>query len=164
MAAERTQTTSRPENGTAAPPLRPPSARFSIRPAMVVLGLALLILGLFVTLGLVTSTRVAPVHSASGSTKVPGSPLRAIPAAALLAPIVADGQPPTDVLNAVFLPAGSLRLSSANDSNSAGQYDRAVTLRSSASQGALLEFFAADYAGFDRIGHEIMITRRGVGI
>jgi hypothetical protein len=144
MAAQRTQTTTRLEDGTFAAPLRPPSARgVSIRPAMVVLALALLILGLFVTLGVVTSTRVAPVHPVSRG-KVPGTPLRAMSAAAALAPIVADGQPPTDVLNAVFLPVGSVRLSSADDSASAGQYDQEVTLRSSASQGALLGFFAAD--------------------
>jgi hypothetical protein len=110
---------------------------------MVVLLLALLILGLFVTLGLVTSTRVAPVHPVSHG-RVPGTPLRAVAAAAALAPIIADGQPPTDVLNAVFLPVGSIRLSSADDTASAGQYDKEVTLRSSASQGLLLGFFAAD--------------------
>jgi hypothetical protein len=144
MAAAKSQTTTRLEDGTSAPPLRPPSSRgVSIRPAMVVLALALLIVGLFVTLGLVTSTRVAPVHSVTGGV-VPGSALRAIAAAAALAPIVVDGQPPTDVRNAVFLPTGSVRLSSADDTSSAGQYDEEVTLRSAASQGAVVGFFAAD--------------------
>jgi hypothetical protein len=110
---------------------------------MVVLALALLILGLFVTLGLVTSTRVAPVHSEARS-KVPGTTLRAVAATGALAPIVADGQPPSDVRNAVFIPAGSVRLSSADDTSSAGQYDKEVTLRSSESQGVLVGFFAAD--------------------
>jgi hypothetical protein len=155
MAAARTETSIRPENGTSAPLLRPPSARgVSIRPAMVVLALAVLIVGLFVTLGLVTSTRVAPVHSVAHS-KVPGTTLRPVAAAAALAPIVANGQPPAGVLSAVYLPAGSVRLSSADNTSSAGQYDEEVTLRSSASQGAVVDFFAADmrYEGwqvFDR--------------
>ena len=145
MAAERTQTTTRPEGGTLAPPQRPPTSRgVSIRPAMVVLGLAVLILGLFVSLGLVTSTRPAPVRTAAKPSTVPGSPLRAVPAVATLAPIVADGQPPSDVLNAVFLPNGSVRVSSADDTSSAGLYDKQVTLRSTASQGVLVGFFAAD--------------------
>ena len=145
MAAERTQTTTRPEGDTLAPPLRPPTSRgVSIRPAMVVLGLAVLILGLFVTLGLVTSTRVAPVRTAAKPSAVPGSSLRAVPAVGALTPIVSDGQPPSDVVNAVFIPNGSVRISSANDTSSAGQYDKEVTLRSSASQGALIGFFAAD--------------------
>jgi hypothetical protein len=110
---------------------------------MVVLALALLIVGLFVTLGLLTSTRVAPVHSVAHG-KVPGSTLRAVPATSALAPIVAEGQPPSDVRDAVFVPIGSVRLSSADDSASAGQYDKEVTLRSSASQAALLNFYAAD--------------------
>ena len=147
MVAERTQTqtTTFPQGGKSEPPLRPPSARgVSIRPAMVVLGLAVLILGLFITLGVVTSTRVAPVRTSSAPSRVPGSALRAVAGADPLAPIVGDGQPPSDVLNAVFVPTGSVRLSSANDSASAGQYDKEVTLRSTASQGALLTFFAND--------------------
>ncbi len=147
MVAERTQTqtTTFPQGGKLEPPQRPPSARgVSIRPAMVVLGLAVLILGLFITLGLVTSTRVAPVRTSSAPSRVPGSALRAVAGADPLAPIVGGGQPPSDVLNAVFVPSGSVRLSSANDSASAGQYDKEVTLRSSASQGALLTFFAND--------------------
>ncbi len=145
MAAQRTQTTTRPEGDTLASPQRPPSSRgVSIRPAMVVLGLAVLILGLFVTLGLVTSTRVAPVRTSAKPNVVPGSALRAVTAVGALAPIVANGQPPSNVLNAVFLPIGSVRLSSANNSSSAGQYDEEVTLRSSASQGSLIGFFAAD--------------------
>lgn len=139
------QTTTFPQGGKATPPLRPPSARgVSMRPAMVVLGLAVLILALFITLGVVTSTRVAPVRTSAAPSRVPGSSLRAVPAADPLAPIIGDGQPPSDVLNGVFVPAGSVRLSSANNSASAGQYDKAVTLRSTASQGALLTFFDND--------------------
>ena len=147
MVAERTQTqtTTLAQGGTSEPPLRPPSARgVSIRPAMVVLGLAVLILALFITLGVVTSTRVAPVRTSSAPSRVPGSALRAVAGADPLAPIVGNGQPPSDVLNAVFVPTGSVRLSSANDSSSAGQYDKEVTLRSTVSQGALLTFFAND--------------------
>jgi hypothetical protein len=115
----------------------------SLRPAMIVLGLAVLILGFFVGLGLLTSHPNAPVHTGSTPRAVPGSPLQAVPAAGALAPIVSGGEPPSDILNAVSIPAGAVRTSVQNNSGSAGQFDSQIGLRSDASQGALLTFFAA---------------------
>ncbi len=64
-----------------AEPLRPPTpGGFSIRPAMIVLGLAVLILAVFVTLGIVSSQSPAPVKTSGPPSAVPGSPLRAEPA------------------------------------------------------------------------------------
>jgi hypothetical protein len=130
---------------TAGPePVRPQTGSGnSLRPAMIVLGLAVLILGFFVGLGLLTSQPNAPVRTGSTPHTVPGSPLQAVPAAGVLAPIINGGEPPSDIINAVSVPAGAVRISQQNNSGSAGQFDAQIGLRSDASQGALLTFFAA---------------------
>jgi hypothetical protein len=62
-------------------PQRPPTpGGFSIRPAMVVLGLAVLILAVFITVGILSSHSPAPVKTTGAPSAVPGSPLRAAPA------------------------------------------------------------------------------------
>jgi hypothetical protein len=52
------------------------------------------------------------------------------------------GVPPANVVNAVVIPAGSVRTSH-QDNAGGGQYDRQVHFRSAASQGALIGFFPA---------------------
>ncbi len=116
----------------------------SIRPAMVVLGLAVLILVVFVTIGIVTSQAPQPVKTSGAPSAVPGTPLRAQEAAGLLSPIIVAGEPPTNILNAVSVPVGSVRISHLNNAAGSGQYDAQVTFRSEDSQAALLTFYAAD--------------------
>ena len=131
-----------PESAPA--PVRPrTSTGNSIRPAMIVLGLAVLILGLFAGLGLGTSHQNSPVHTKTAPHAVPGSSLLAVPAASVLSVIVKGGEPPSDIVNAVSVPAGSLRIAQQNNSGSAGQFDSQITLRADAPQGALLTFFAS---------------------
>ncbi|HEY1651894.1 MAG TPA: hypothetical protein VGG09_08440 [Acidimicrobiales bacterium] len=126
-------------------PLRPPTpGGFSIRPAMIVLGLGVLILAIFVTLGILSSHPPAPVKTSGAPSAVQGSPLRAQPADHALAPIIALGEPPTNIINAVSVPIGSVRISHVNNAAGSGQFDSQVTLRSTDSQGALLTFFAAE--------------------
>lgn len=133
-------------DGARAPePLRPPTpGGISMRPAMVVLSLAVLILAVFVTIGVVSSQSPTPVRQGGGPTAVPGVTLQAEPAAAALAPIVSTGEPPTNILNAVSLPVGSVRVSHHNNAAEFGQYDSQVVFRSDDSQAALLSFFDAD--------------------
>ncbi len=127
-----------------AEPLRPPTpGGFSIRPAMVVLGLAVLIVAVFVTLGILSSHSPAPVKTSGAPSAVPGSTLRAESAAGALQPIIGSGEPPSNIINAVTVPVGSVRISHQNNAAGAGQFDAQVTLRSTDSQGALLAFFAA---------------------
>lgn len=134
------------EGGTPPPPpQRPPTpGGFSMGPAMVVAGLAVLILVVFVTIGVLTSQSPAPVRHSSGSTAVPGSTLGAEPAARRLAPIIVSGEPPTNILNAVDLPDGAVRISHQDNAAGSGQFDAQVAFRSDTSQGALLSFYAAD--------------------
>jgi hypothetical protein len=127
-----------------AAPVRPrTSSGNSLRPAMIVLGLAVLILGLFAGLAVVTSHGNAPVQSSTAPRAVPGSPLLAVPAARVLSAIVDGGEPPSDIINAVLVPKDAVLISHQDNSASAGQFDSQVVVRSTASQGALLTFFAS---------------------
>ena len=122
---------------------------------MIVLGLAVLILVVFVAIGILSSQSPGPVRHGTAASSVAGTTLRAEPAAAALAPIVSPGQPPTNILNAVSIPVGSVRISHQNNAADSGQYDSQVVLRSGDSQGALLAFYAADmrlqgWRAFDR--------------
>ena len=115
-----------------------------MRPAMIVVGLAVLILVVFVTIGFVSSHAPTPVKDSDAQVAVPGVSLRATAAAPLLSPIVTPGQPPDNILNAVSVPVGSVRTAHQNNSGEADQYDSQVTFHSDDSQAALLAFFAAD--------------------
>ena len=115
-----------------------------MRPAMIVVGLAALILVVFVTIGIVSSQSPAAVkHS---KTEVGGRWRLAArhPGGTLLSPIASGGEPPNNILNAVGLPAGSVRVSHQNNTAGAGQYDAQVTFSSEDSQAALIAFYAAD--------------------
>ena len=72
-------------------PQQPPvPGGISMRPAMIVVGLAALILMLFVTIGIVSSQSPTPVKHSGAAVGVPGVALRAVPAAGLLSPIVGE--------------------------------------------------------------------------
>jgi hypothetical protein len=138
-------TEARPEGTPPPPPQRPPTpGGVSMGPAMVVVGLAVVILVVFVTIGVLTSQSPPPVRHRGASAAVPGSALRAEPAAGRLAPIVASGEPPTNILDAVDLPVGAARVSHQDNAAGSGQFDAQVAFRADASQGALLAFYAAD--------------------
>jgi hypothetical protein len=135
----------REDGGEAPEPQRPPvPGGISMRPAMIVVGLAALILVLFVTIGIVSTQSPTPVKHSDAAVGVPGVTLRAVPAASMLSPIANGGEPPNNILNAVSLPVGSVRISHENNSSGAGAYDEQVTFRSGDSQAALLAFYAAD--------------------
>ena len=134
------------EDGSGRPePRRPPTpGGISMRPAMIVVGLAALILVVFVTIGVVTTQSPAPIKHSTSAVAVPGVSLQAAPAARQLSPIVTAGEPPTNILNAVSVPVGSVRLSHQNNSGGASQFDSQVVFRSGDSQAALLAFYASD--------------------
>ena len=132
-------------NGSAPEPQRPPKpGGISMRPAMVVLGIATLLVTLFVVVGVTSSPSAPPPSHVATSSAVPGSSLRAEPAAGLLSPILVAGEPPTNVRDAVFVPTGSTRISHQDNSGGSGEFDAQVEFRSDASQAALLDFFGSD--------------------
>ncbi len=129
----------------AAEPVRPMgSAGYSMRPAMIVAGLAVLIVGVFVTIGLVTTGPAQPTDTSTTPRAIAGTPLPAVPATSALAVITGNGQPPPNILNSVSIPAGATRVSHQNNSAASAQYDEQVEMISDASQGALRTFYLLD--------------------
>ena len=128
-------------------PLPPPRSGPGIRPAMLVIALGALILVLFAVTALVTGggSRAGngPPPSAS-PTKVKGSSLLAVPAGHLLAGIESPGSPPTNIVRAVYVPAGSILVASGDGAPGGGQYDEQVVLSVDASQAAVIGFFRAE--------------------
>lgn len=126
-------------------PQRPPSrGGFSMRAAMIVPGLGLLILALFIGAGFLTSNPVQPTHTSTATEAVPGTGLRAQPAVKALKVITVSGQPPGNIVNAVSIPVGARRVSFQNNTAAAEEYDAQITLTTDASQGAVEHFYSLD--------------------
>src|ERR1039458_5202089 len=125
----------------AAPLLPPPRAGFTMKAAMIVPGIGLLILIMFIGAGFLTSNSVQQTKTSTGSFSVPGTPLRAVPAVHDLKAITVSGQPPGNILNAISVPQGARRVSFADNTEAAQQYDAQITLKADNSQGALETFF-----------------------
>jgi hypothetical protein len=115
-----------------------------MRPAMIVPGIGLLILVLFIGAEFLTSNPVQPTKTYTGAFSVPGTPLRAVPAAHDLKVITVSGQPPGNIVNAVSVPEGATRTSFKNNSEAAQEYDAQITLRADESQAALDNFYQKD--------------------
>jgi hypothetical protein len=130
---------------TVSEPIRPPSRPgYNMRLAMIVPGLGVLILGLFIGAAFLTSNPVQTTNTSSATRSVGGTSIRAVRADAALAPIVADGEPPSNILNAVAIPAGAVAVSHQDNSAAADQYDAQVGLRTDDTQGALEDFYRVD--------------------
>ena len=128
-----------------AAPLRPPPrAGFNMKAAMIVPGIGLLILVVFIGAGFLTSNPVQQTKTSTGSFSVPGHAAagragRARPQGHHgLGP--APGQHPQRRLD----PPGRHRVSFANNTQSAQQYDAQITLKADDSQAALETFFKKD--------------------
>jgi hypothetical protein len=123
-------------------PLRPPPrAGFNMKAAMIVPGIGALILVAFIGAGFLTSNPIQPTKTSTSSFSVPGTPLRARPAAHDLKVITVNGQPPGNIINAVSVPVGATRVSFVNHSAAAQQYDAQIVLKANQSQGAVDKFF-----------------------
>ena len=115
-----------------------------MRPAMIVVGLAALILVVFVTIGTGHPRRPGADRYLEEYRGRVGLLASCRPRRPALTAIARSGEPPSNIINAVSVPEGSTRVSHQNNSGSAGQFDAQVGLLSDASQGALLTFFLRD--------------------
>jgi len=126
------------------PPRPPARSGFSMRPAMIVPGIGLLILVLFIGAEFLTSNPVQQTRASTRAFSVPGTPLRAMPAVHDLGVITVSGQPPGNIINAVSVPEVARRTSYRDNSVSAQQYDAQITLRADESEAALDNFYQKD--------------------
>jgi len=121
-------------------PRRPPGP--STRPALVVVGIALLvtILGT-VASGLVGQPGPAPSQPKVSTAK--GSPLKAVSSQRALSSITSGGLPPSDVLEAIALPSGYVVSRGSQTNEGVGLYDRSLGFSVTTSEQKVIEFFRA---------------------
>lgn len=137
--------TDRPASPPPQPPPRP--SRTSLRPAAIVVVLAAVIILVFAIGAAVVSHPKGQTPSPRGvvgTAEVGGHPIRAVPAAALLKPIVTPGEPPSDIRNALTVPQGTQRVGYQRNPESTSQYDRTVNLRWAGTQGGLVGFYRSE--------------------
>jgi hypothetical protein len=126
-----------------------------MRPALIVVGLAAIILVLF---GVGAALSSSGPSSPSTSTKpiaIPGSRLMAIPALSALRPIVQPGSPPPNILNAMVLPQGTGTGAVTGDSGNTDQFDQSMRFSSPSTQAALITFYRAAMA---KLGWNVFST------
>jgi len=121
------------------PPARP---NFTMRPALVVAVIALVILVGF-SIGSAFTHLAVKTPTSKGPTAVQGSSLRAVSARKGLSVIETDGQPPANVIDAITLPLGAIRASTTNPGAGAS-FDREVQFSVQASQAAVLGFYRTE--------------------
>ena len=143
----------------------------SVKLASIVLGLALVVVvGGLLAQGFAGPSAPTPAPANVATAK--GSPLKAIPARSDLAPLIADGEPPDDIVNAVVLPAGSLPGTVINNTNSAESYDEQRLFTLTSSQSDIIKFFEIDLPAQgwhvestglakDQPGFEVLAQRAG---
>ena len=131
-----------PAAGPARPARRPGPG---MKPALVVLGIAVAIMALFgVGAALSNSGPGDYVRQPATPLAVPGTPLRAVPAGPALAPIVSGGSPPANVVAALAVPVGVRAVGVTEHSQNASQYDKAMRFAVPGSQGAVIAFYRAE--------------------
>lgn len=125
------------------PPLPPVRRTPSMRPALIVLGLAVLIVVLFGVLAAVAPGNGAP-PATSRPSKVKGSSLLAVSAEKALQPIEHPGTPPADIVGTLTLPQGATARGHQDVNASTTQYDEQMTFSVGATQASVVGFYKAE--------------------
>ena len=123
-----------------APP-SPPRGNTSIKPAMVVLGIAAGILVLFGAMAILSSQGPSTSTTPSAPVPVKGTSLRSVAAATALKPIEHPDTPPGNIVNALTVPVGAVAHGFADNSTGAGQYDEQMRFSLGASEATLVTFY-----------------------
>lgn len=113
----------------------------SLRPALVVIAVAVVIVLGGSALALAGSGSARPSASHGPARKVPGSKLEAQPAAGVISKIASGGEPPSDVTSSLAVPAGSTFVSDKNDSAGVGQFDKTVVISVDAPESEVRAFY-----------------------
>jgi hypothetical protein len=120
---------------------RPPGP--STRPALIVVGLTLLLFILGVALELASGSQGRPTPSPSRIATARGAVLQAVPARPLLQAIVSGGAPPDDLLNALAVPRGATPVPTSAVDRGVELYDRSLGFEVAATQQDVISFFRA---------------------
>ncbi len=115
-----------------------------MRPALIVGGLAVVILVVFSVGAALTHTATGQPTVPAGATRVRGSSLLAVGARSALSPIETNGEPPSNVLDAITLPKGAFGGSPSNP-GLGSTYDQEMQFSVDASQAAVLQFYRQEF-------------------
>lgn len=115
----------------------------SLKPALVVVGIcaALLVAGsiaMDVTSGAPPKSVVPPVRTARGS------PIAAEAGKPLMARVIAGGEPPLNIVDAIVVPRGALVTGSVDNGSGVGLYDRSLDLEVAATEAQVIAFYRAE--------------------
>lgn len=139
MEAAKLEQSAGPVTGEPVPPARRTP---SMRPALLVLGVAVIVLSLFGLGAVLTGNGSRPPGAAHGTHRVVGTSLLAVPAGPLLAPIQSNGSPPANITANLTVPQGTQARGHAGGAGT--QYDAHVDLAVTASQAAVVAFFRSE--------------------
>ncbi len=117
----------------------------SVGPALIVVGVAvaIIVLGAIVA---VLGTASAHAPTAQLGSRLPGVSIRALPASDDLVHIETAGEPPSDIVNDLSVPAGSRYLSQSTADAGVDQFDRSITVAAPYSTKVVAAFYKADLA------------------
>ncbi len=132
-----------PKDAPPRPPAPPAPGRPlpSLKPALIVVGLAVTIVILGSLLALVGTPSARPVPVSGHLRSIAGSKLRAEPARGVLSHIESSGEPPVDIVSSLYVPAGSRYLGKRSESRGISQFDSSVTLSVPAPENEVHAFF-----------------------
>jgi len=125
-------------------PRRPPGP--STKPALIVLGLIVVVFLVGVGLELLSGSQSRPTASPTRIATARGAVLDAVPARPLLKDITSPGQPPDDLLNALAVPLGAAPVPSSSINQGVESYDRSLRFEVPATQQDVISFFRAELA------------------
>ncbi|HVX22874.1 MAG TPA: hypothetical protein VHB02_16140 [Acidimicrobiales bacterium] len=137
-----------------AAPLPPVRRTPGMRPALVVLGIAVLLVLGFGLLSVFTSGSGNTPPPSARPARVPGTSLLAVPAGRALGPVERGGVPPANIVHALTIPKGATVTAHADDHPGATGYDQQVDFTvPGADQASVVAFYKAqlDRDGWRRI-------------
>lgn len=117
---------------------RPPGP--STKPALIVVGIALLVT-LVGTVGSYLVSNAGPPKARAQVGTAKGSPIPAVAAKGPLAPITSEGVPPQNVIASLTLPQGASTVAGSATNTGVGLYDRSLSFTISRSQEEVIQFF-----------------------
>jgi hypothetical protein len=113
----------------------------SRRPALIVLALAVLILVLGIIGSVVATGTSSP--TTQSTVRIDGKVVALTPATSALASIAGGGQPPTDIISKLAVPANSTFVHMQNSDQGVSQFDRTVFFTTHLSQSQVIDTFRA---------------------
>lgn len=116
----------------------------SLKPALVVIACVLAVTFGGIAMALLGGSSATSTPLVGLGKPVPGVDLQALPAAGALRRITSGGQPPSDIIRSLVVPAGVTVTGSDNHDADVDQFDEAVTMTTTASQRELIDFYRVE--------------------